>query len=360
MNLWSVIEKSPQRIVTQEKLGESSHPIASILMFLLCCVPGFVALWMGIPNLPKTLSCKPSGSISQCQESQNFLNIPVKTRSFVQQQKISTPIERELGGNSTITSIGLSYIIGLAGIVILYSSMVVSRRVWVFDRNRQIIVNEKYTALRKTEQRYRKQDVFSIILEINDLCIKANSEHVVVRLNLQSAEQPTRYLPFNSKQPMIYICEYNRIAEVIDTVVRPTSQALQVPYQLKFFFQQQSCSIFDFDRQCIDVFSARNTCQIPFANIQGFRIEKTSDMQKIVVITDNSIDIDRSNSYTYQLLLVTKDGDCIPINQVESHDSSIRPEREEAMLSFDNNRGYEWMELLQQQLEKLLNLAIMV
>jgi hypothetical protein len=358
MNRWSVIEKSPQRIVTEEKLGESSNLISGILMFLLCCVPGFVALWMGIPNLPKILSCKPSGSISQCQEVQKFLNIPIKTRSFVQPQKISAPIVRELGGNITVVSVGLAYIGGIVGIVIIYSSMVVGRRVWVFDRNRQVIVNEKYTALRKTEQRYRQQDVFGIILEINDFYINANPEHIFVRLNLQSGEQPIRYLPFNSQQPIIYDCEYSTLAEAIDTVIRPTSKVLQVPYQLKFFFQQQACSIFDFDRQYIDVFADQDSYQIPFTDIQRFEIEKISDNQSIVSIGENSLHTDAHHSYTYRLLLITNDGECLPIHQVESNDSSIRHERAEELLSLTNNQGYRWMELLQQELEQLMNLVM--
>jgi hypothetical protein len=355
MNLWSVTERSTQRIATEEKLGESSHPIAQILMFLLCCVPGVGALWFGIPNLPKTLSCKPDGNVAQCQEAQKFLNIPVKTRSFVQPQKIAKPIVRELGGNNTLVYGGLAYIGGLLGIIALYSTLVVSRRVWVFDRHRQVIINEKYTAIRKTEQRYSQQDVLGIVLEINDIRVTNITEHIFVRLNLQSGEQPTRHQPFNDRQPIFYDCEYNRLDEAIDLVIQPISKLLQVPYQIKFFFQQQACIVFDVDRQCVDIFENRNSYQIPFADIQGFEIERLGESERIMTIGEGSLDTDSYHTYTYRLLLITNGGN-LPIHQIDSQNPNGigELERKWEVLSMTDNRGYQWMEQLQQQLERLL------
>jgi hypothetical protein len=333
MNFWSVLEKSPQRIVTQAKVGESAHPISRILMFLLCCVPGFGALWFGMPLLPKTLSCQPDGSVAHCQEVQKLANIPVTTRSFVQPQTIAKPIFRELGGNNTLVYGGLAYIGGLVGIIALYSTLVVSRRVWVFDRHRQIIINEKYTAVRKTEHRYSPQDVFGIVVEINDITIDANADLIFVRLNLQSGAQPTRYQPFNAQQPIVYNCEYDRLPEAIDLV-------------------------FDFDRQYIEIFADRDSYQIPFADIQKLEIERSSERERAIEIGEGSIDTDSYCSYTYRLLLVTNNGDFLPIHQIDSRSSSLDREREDEIESLTDNRGYRYMELLQQHLERLLDAVL--
>jgi hypothetical protein len=344
MNKWSVQEKAPQQIVTEENFQQSAHPVARVFMFSLCCVPGLLAIFLGVPDLPKTLSCKPQGNVSQCQETQQFSNIPVNSRTFVQQQKILHPTEQNLGGTETPTLIGVSYILGLAAIVLMYSSLVVTRKTWIFDRNRRMVSNERYTSFRKTDKRYHKLDVFGVILEISDLCVETNLDKINVKINLQKSAQPTKPTRFNSLQPVIFRRHHEKLSEVINEVAKPISAILQIPYQLKFFTQDASF-IFEFDRQYVDVFIAGDVFQIPFEDIQGFEIEQLADQEITISTGKKSFGINTANQDTYRLCLITNDGEHLQLHQAHSKNAGNRK-------SWPDNQGYQWMTTLQKQLEK--------
>jgi hypothetical protein len=247
--------------------------------------------------------------------------------------------------------IGIGYIFGITAIILIYSSMIVTRKIWIFDRQKKMVINEKHTSFRKTEQQYSKQNIFSVILEISDLCVETNLDDIDVKINLQEGEQPTRQSGNNSLQPVIFQRHHERLSEAINAVAKPISAILQVPYQLKFFTQDASF-IFEFEQQYVDAFIAGEVFQIPFEEIQGFEIEKLADREVTISTGENSFGVDTSNQYTYRLFLITNNGGYLQLHQAYSKNTGNRRERDEAILSFTDNQGYQWMNMLQKQLEK--------
>ncbi len=80
MSFWSITEQSPNRIVTKQDLSSKINPFSRCLHFALICIPGLLAIWIGLPFLPGKTVCQPSGkNLAECRRIQSFLTIPVKT-----------------------------------------------------------------------------------------------------------------------------------------------------------------------------------------------------------------------------------------------------------------------------------------
>jgi preprotein translocase subunit Sss1 len=347
---WTAIEKSPQRVVTQQDLQQKSNLVMQIIMLLLISIPGGLAIWIGLPVLPKTLNCQPVGNIAECQEVSKFFKLPVKKTIFQQTRKLLKPTQSEIPGDMNLVGIGLAYLGAIGAILLIFAWTITTKEVWIFDKHRQILVRKKYKTLRKIEQKYHPQDIFNLSLEITDLLIDSTYPAIFAKINLADRDT-TKISIFSPREPVIYDDEYDEFTEIISMIVNPISTILKIPWQLKFFFDR-NCYIFNFDRQCIEGFTYNSSSNIPFQDIHSFEIESLFGIHtKAESLGDDEV----IHRCIIRLILITKYGGRFPIHQAESRDDMGRNEQIGELRSIEQSRSYQWMKLLIPQLLLLVN-----
>jgi len=187
MSFWSIIEKSPNRICTQEDFSQGRDLFSGCLYTALLCLPGLLPIWLGL-LLPGKFVCTPNKNTAECQKTQSFLNIPIKNETFQQQRKITRVVEEQILGETTLVWIGIGYIGGVLILVLLFASTVSIKQIWVFDRNVRSVQNQKFTGLRKIESSYPSEKISDLILEIPNVSIDDNPSSISTRLSLDLIE----------------------------------------------------------------------------------------------------------------------------------------------------------------------------
>lgn len=352
---WSIVEKSVQRVVTQQDLRSKMHPVKHFLIPLIVSVPGLLAIWFGVPLLPKTIDCQPSGNGSECRETRKLLDMPLQTTITPSPRKLLKPTTIELKGDTNLVWVGIGYLGGIATIALIFAFAATTKEVWIFDRNGKIDC-QRFTTLRKQSTQFDRSQIFDLIVEIPNLSIDNTIPVITGKINLvenRITTQPIATLFGNSKEPTIYDAKYDRLEQIFSEAIDPIGRILDLPWQLKFFFYND-CYIFNFDRQCIEGFTEQGNLIIPFSVIRSFEIETVSLDLMSVSADENSIggNIDRQG--IHRLLVMTENDGCFPIHESESKDSRGRSE------TGKDSRSYRWMEQLQSHLTRLALAPVLV
>jgi hypothetical protein len=344
MSSWFVAEKSRDRIVTEESQPKSRNPLITALTFALLYFPGISLIWFGLPFLPNTVTCQSNKNISVCQRKQHFQNIPIRTETFEKKRTKSDLKVQDNPGAPTLFLTGLSYVCGLTLLTLLYARTVTIRELWIFDKNSNIVKNQKFTKLFRKERRYHRTQIFGIILEIRDVLIKNHSSYIFLKLNLKQDQQVTRYDVFNKYQPWIYNGEYDLLREMDSSVIQPICQMLDLPLQIKFF-SQFSCTILDSSQKSICVYEfGKKTMEILFQEVQKFEVDTLMNGVREENLSDSKVlDIPPTYyRYVYTISLITHRGQRIPIHQVDCQSAHIWGQPLFESLPTDDNPGYLW------------------
>ncbi|PZV18883.1 MAG: hypothetical protein DCF20_02170 [Pseudanabaena sp.] len=352
-NYWSIIEKSPNRIRTQENLSQNTSLLSRCLHFALICIPGLIPIWLGLPLLPGKVTCQPSKNIVECRKTQSFLTIPVKTEIFEQQRKLSRIVEEPISGETTLVWIGIGYIGGIILLILLFSSTVTIKRIWTFDKNSAIVKGQKFTSLRSVETIYPCKEINGIILELTDILIDSNPTHIRIKLNFQFDRQPIKYMPFNKKQPVIFSGKYKHFEEFVSSIAQPICGMLNQPLMLNIFSEYGSM-FFDFSEKKLERHAPGKSFNISFQSIQGFEIDVLSNGRYVVPTDNTAIDSYIHYEYIYKVQLVMKDSQRLSVIKIESREAlGKRPDQ--ASFPSDDNRAYHWIKHFTLRLNGLIN-----
>ncbi|PZO38840.1 MAG: hypothetical protein DCF19_15310 [Pseudanabaena frigida] len=350
---WSIIEKSPNRIRTQENISQNISLFFRCLHFLLICIPGLISIWLGLPLLPVKVSCQPSKNIVECRKTQSFLTITVKTETVQQQRKLSRIVEESIPGETTLVWIGVGYIGGIILLILLFSSTVTIRRIWTFDKNSMIVKGQKITSLRSVETIYPCEEINGIILELTDILIDSNPTHIRIKLNFRSDRQPIEYIPFNKKQPVIFSGEYQHFEEFVSSIAQPICGMLNQPLMLNIFSEYGSM-FFDFSEKKFEGYAQDKSFNHSFQSIQRFEIDLLSNGRYVIPTDDTAINSYIHYEYIYKVQLVLKDGQRLSVIKIESREAlGKRPKQ--ASFPTNDNRAYHWTEYFTMRLNGLIN-----
>jgi len=353
MSNWSIVEKSPNRILTQENLSQNINLLTRSLHFALICIPGLIPIWLGLPLLPGKITCQPSKNIVECRKTQSFLTIPVKTEFFEQQRKSSRIVEEPISGETTLVWIGIGYIGGIILLILLFSSTVTIRRIWTFDKNSAIAKEQKITRLRSVETIYPCKEINGIILELTDILIDSNPTYIKIKLNLQFDQQLTEYTPFNKEQPVIFSSEYQHFEELISSIAQPICGMLNLPLMLNVFSEYGSIFL-NFAEKKLERHAQGKSLSISFQSIQGFEIDILSNGRLVVPTDDTAIDTYIHYEYIYKVQLVLKDSQQLSVIKIESREALGKRPKQESFPTNDN-RAYHWIKHFTMRLNGLIN-----
>lgn len=355
MSNWSIVERSVQRVVTQQDLRSKLHPVKQLLIPLIVSVPGLLAIWFGVPLLPKPIDCQPSGSGAECAGVTSSLDLPLQATTTPSPQTLLKPTTIELEGHANLVWLGIGYLGGIATIALIFALTVTTKEVWTFDRNGKID-RQRHTRLRNQSTQFDRSQIFDLIVEIPNLSIDNTIPVITGKINLvenRITTQPIATLFGNSQEPNIYYDKYDRLEQIFSEAIDPIGQILDLPWQLKFFFYND-CYIFNFDRQCIEGFTEQGELIIPFSVVRSFEIETISLDMMSIPLSEHSIggNIDRQG--IHRLLVMTENDGCFPIHEAESKDSRGKSE------TGKDSRSYRWLEQLQSHLTRLAIAPVVV
>ncbi len=343
MSRWLITEHSNSRLVAQVIPHPHlwSNTAFKVIMSLIAYIPSGVALLIGLSGLPSTITCDDSRvnpAVTECREVKQFLNLPVSTSTMeLPGQKIE-PYTRQVPGNNSFFGFGLLWLGGVTSALIIIKALAPKRTTWIFDQNTKVIQQQPEALLDSAPRTFPRSDVYGLVLEIPDLIDHGAQVNIFVRMNMDVGEVPTQYLSWNENQPSVYTAIYSDFPEVVTKVIQPICQILDLPWQLKFFHQDE-CFIFDFAERIVNRYlNGEQLLQIEFAEIVGLDVEEPAPDSAIV--HDPLANINRES--IYYLNLVLNNGERLRIHQFTDVDEP------------ENNFGQAWMHQLRTRLDEIV------
>jgi hypothetical protein len=220
MNQWKITESLPNKIVTQEDNRIKGSWIAPLLMVF----SGLVPTCLGVTILPARVVCQPvTVSSLQCQKKAEFLGISIPIQTYIQPVSKPRNSTQVIPGNTIMLSIGLAWVGGLGGILLLSAWYTVTLTTCTLDKTISRISITKKTALRQRINTYLTSEVQELMLKLpsSATTIEAFASSVVeIKLTTDSG-----------KSVLFYAQDYNQLSQ-IDKLVLNLSQILNIPYKL--------------------------------------------------------------------------------------------------------------------------------
>ena len=317
-------------------------------MGFITYIPGCVALLVGFSGLPETSSCDVSRvapASMECREVRKFLNIPVSNSTIQLVGQKFRPFNNEIPGNNSFFGLGLLWLGGVSVGFLINKSLNPQKITWIFDRTSKIVQQHPETVLDKTIRTFTRSDIHGLVLEIPDLANNSAQINIFVRLNMDAGEVPTQYLSWNENQPSVYTAPYSEFSEVVESVIKPICQILDLPWQLKFFHQDE-CFIFDFAERLVDRYlSGEKLLRIEFTEITSLEME--GPFVEIVSEPDDVLaNINREAAHYLSLVLTS--GERLRIHQFTNIDA------------IDNNSAQEWLSQIQTRLNAIVQTEVLV
>lgn len=317
-------------------------------MGFITYMPGFMALLIGFSSLPKTSYCtvsqiSPNGM--ECQEVKKFLDIPINTSTIQISGQKFPPFSNNIPGNNSFFGLGLLWLGGVSAGFLINKSLNPQKITWIFDRTSKIVQQHPEAILDKTVITSARSDIRGLVLEIPDLANNSAEVNIFVRLNMDAGEVPTQYLFWNENQPSVYTAPYSEFSEVVESVIKPICQILDLPWQLKFFHQDE-CFIFDFAERLVDRYlSGDKLLRINFSEINSLEIEGP-----FVEIVPEPADVlaNINREAAHYLSLVLNNGEKLRIHQFTNIDS------------IDTNAAQEWLSQIQFRLNEIVQTKVLV
>jgi hypothetical protein len=338
---WSIAEQSDSRLVAQAIPPQRpwSSKAFKMLMSLIAYIPGGVALFIGFSGLPETITCDVSKINSQnmeCRGVKQFFNIPVSSNTIQLAGRDFSPYTHQIPGDNAFFGFGLLWLGGLSAGLSINKVLAPKKTNWTFDRTTNTIQQQPITLLHKTAKTFPRSDIHSLVLEIPDLATNATQANIFVRLNMNAGEVPTQYLFWNENQPAVYTAAYPEFPQVINSVIQPICQILELPWQLKFFHQDE-CFIFNFAERQIDRYlNGEQLLRVDFSDVLNLEIEEPTPE----VATDNLL-ANLAGESAHYLNLVLKSGEKLRIHQFTNSEAG------------DRNSAQEWLKQLQTTLNEM-------
>jgi hypothetical protein len=350
MSNWLITEHSDKRLVTQVTSPPSfwTSTAFKVVMGFITYMPGCVALLIGFSSLPKTSYCNVSQISSnsmECQEVKKFLDIPINTNTIQLVGQKFQPSSHNIPGNNSFFGLGLLWLGGVSAGFLINKSLNPQKITWIFDRTSKIVQQHPETILDKTVRTFAKSDIHGLVLEIPDLANNSAQVNIFVRLNMDIGEIPTQYLSWNENQPAVYTAPYSEFSKVVESVIKPICQILDIPWQLKFFHQDE-CFIFDFAERLVDRYlNGEKLLRVEFTEITSLEME--GPFVEIITDPDNAAaNINREAAHYLNLVLTN--GEKLRIHQFTNIDA------------IDNNTAQEWLSQLQFRLNEIVQTAVLV
>jgi hypothetical protein len=347
MSNWLITEHSNKRLVAQVTSPPSlwTNTAFKVVMGLITYIPGCVALLIGFSGLPETSSCnisQISPSSMECQEVKRFFDVPVNTSTIQLVGQKFPPFSNNIPGDF---GLGLLWLGGVSAGFLINKSLNPQKITWIFDRTSKIVQQHPETLLDKTVKTFARSDIHGLVLEIPDLANNSAQVNIFVRLNMDAGEVPTQYLSWNENQPSVYTAPYSEFSEVVESVIKPICQILDLPWQLKFFHQDE-CFIFDFAERLVDRYlSGEKLLRIEFAEITSLEME--GPFVEIVTDADNAAaNINREAAHYLNLVLTS--GEKLRIHQFTNIDT------------IDTNAAQEWLSQIQFRLNEIVQTEVLV
>ncbi len=348
MSNWLITEHSNNRLVAQAIPPQSlwTSTAFKVIMSLITYIPGFVALLIGFSGLPETLTCNvsrinPNGM--ECSGVKQFLQMPVSVNTIQFTEQEFQPYTRKIPGDHSFFGFGLLWLGGVTAGLLINKSLTPKKTTWIFDQTTQLIQQQPETLLDKTARTFPRSDIYGLVLEIPDLANNSAQVNIFVRLNMDAGEVPTHYLSWNENQPSVYTAPYSEFSEVVESVIQPICQILDLPWQLKFFHQDE-CFIFDFAERLVDRYlNGEQLLRIEFTEITSLEVEGPFTE----IVTDDALaNINRESAHYLNLALTN--GERLRIHQFTNIDT------------LENNAAQEWMNQLQTRLNEIVQTEISI
>jgi hypothetical protein len=323
MSNWSIAEHSDSRLVAQVMPPQSpwSNQAFKLAMSLIAYIPGGVALLIGFSGLPETITCHVSRINSQnmeCRGTKQFLNMPISSTTIQLAGQAFPPYTYQIPGDNGFFGFGLLWLGGLSAGLTINKVLAPQKTNWTFDRTTKTVQQQPITLLHKTAKTFPRSDIHGLVLEIPDLATNnATQANIFLRLNMNAGEVPTQYLFWNENQPAVYTAPHAEFPEVITAVIQPICQILDLPWQLKFFHQDE-CFIFDFAERVVDRYlNGEQLLRIEFHEVISLEIEEPS-----LELANDDLLASMANESAYYLNLVLKEGERLRIHQFTDSNSS--------------------------------------
>ncbi len=212
---------------------------------------------------------------------------------------------------------------------------------------------QKFTTLTSAQTIYNQKEINGISFQITDFLIGSDSPNFIVALNLEFDQQPVKFIPDSHKHPIVYMDECKSFADFISSIIYPICEILNLSWRLNIFSKFGSFSFNFADKQLEQYIKGKNV-NISFASIHGLDINPLSNGRYVVPTDDSAIDSYIHYEYIYQIYLITKDGQNIPLINIESREAVGKDPRRESFPTNDN-RAYKLAKQIQVQLNQLIH-----
>lgn len=350
MSNWLITEYSNKRLVAQITSSPSlwTDTAFKLVMAIITYIPGCMALLIGFSGLPETSSCNVSQTNlngMECREVKKFLDIPINTNTIQLVGQKFPPFSKQVPGDNNFFGLGLLWLGGVSAGFLINKSLNPQKITWIFDQTSKAVQQHPETILDKTVRTFARSDIRGLVLEITDLASNSDQANIFVRLNMDAGEIPTQYLSWNENQPSVYTAPYSEFSEVVESVIKPICQILDLPWQLKFFHQDE-CFIFDFAERLVDRYlSGEKLLRIDFTEITSLEME--GPFVEIVPDLDN-VFASSNREAAHYLSLVLTSGERLRIHQFTSMDA------------IDDNTAQEWLSQIQYRLNEIVQTKLLV
>jgi hypothetical protein len=268
---WSIVERSASRLVAQAKpYRVPSHWSANILKALVVIsayCPGGAAVVNGSNFLPVTGIChinKIEQGVMDCVETYSLWGRVVKRDRFQLEEIVENQLERQEEGDPRLFITGLLWLAGVTASLAFFKARQIRKNKWTFTASG---IQQQPLALLPRKLR-KFEPAHSLQLEIPNIDLSKSILEIIVRW--QPVDSPATT---NLQRPEIYRSTYHELAQVLESVMKPISELLDLPCQLIFQQQQERYAVDFIDRAIQKFYEGEAVAHIAFDDIIGCEIE---------------------------------------------------------------------------------------
>jgi hypothetical protein len=268
---WSIVERSASRLVAQVKPyrlpSHWSNRVLQALVIISAFGPGVAAVVNGINYLPVQGIChanKQEESVMDCVETYSLWGRVVRRDRFQLVGIDEKKVERTEAGDSRLFISGLLWLFGVTGSLAFFKAWQTRKTLWTLTPEQ--VQQQPQAWLPRRSQQFLP--AHSAHLEIPNIDLSLGL--LPIKVYLQSVNSPT----VNSLQrPEICCTAHHELAEVLDSVLRPVNEVLDIPCLL-VFQQSQERYVVDFVDRAIQKFNKGEAVdQIAFDQITAVELE---------------------------------------------------------------------------------------
>jgi hypothetical protein len=268
---WSIVERSTSRLVAQVKPyrlpSHWSNKVLQALVIISAFGPGVAAVVNGINYLPVQGLChanKEEQSVMDCVETYSLWGRVVRRDRFQLVGIDEKKVERTDAGDSRLFISGLLWLFGISGSLAFFKARQTRKTLWTLTPEQ--VQQQPQAWLPRRSQQFLP--AHSIQLEIPNIDLSLGL--LPIKVCLQSVNSPT----VNSLQrPEICRTGHHELAEVLESVLKPVSEVLDISCLL-VFQQSQERYVVDFTDRAIQKFNNGEAIErIAFDQIAAVELE---------------------------------------------------------------------------------------